>query len=70
MAVTDAEIRMWAMDRALDSFNRKNWADAFLRAGVLCVWAKDGAKPPLLDNGDIDLEKFLENLRNKGGFDG
>ncbi|WP_062142738.1 hypothetical protein [Acetobacter cerevisiae] len=70
MTVTDAELRMWAMYRALDSFNRKNWVDAFLKAGVLYAWAKDGTKPPLLDNGDIDLEKFLENLRSKGGVDG
>ena len=70
MAVTDAEIRMWAMDRALDSFNRKNWADAFLKAIILFNWAKESVAPPLLDNGELDVEKFFASKTNEGGVDG
>ena len=70
MGVTDAEIRMWAMDRALDSFNRKNWDDAFLRAAVLCEWAKLGTPPPLHDDGSLDLDKFFEGKKSAGGENG
>ena len=47
------------MDRALDSFSRKNWQDNFFRAIVLAEWAACGHMPKLNENGNIDVEKWL-----------
>lgn len=55
----DAEIRMWAMDRALDSFDRKNWADCFFRAYVLTQWASSSTVPKFNSDGGIDVEQWL-----------
>ncbi|MFT8718765.1 hypothetical protein [Acetobacter sp.] len=55
----DAEIRMWAMDRALDSFDRKSWEDSFFRACVLTQWASSSKIPKFTSNGGIDVEEWL-----------
>lgn len=70
MATTDPEIRMWAMDRALDSFKRNCWEDNFLRAVVLFEWAKNGTAPPFNGEGEVDFVKFFGAEKDEGGQDG
>lgn len=56
---SDVQIRMWAMDRALDSFSRKDgWRSNFFNALVLYEWATSGDVPPFTEGEstiDIDL---------------
>jgi len=66
------QIRMWALEQALKQ-RRPTWLATFVMAAIFECWARDGSIPPFTEEDQLDMDKWLQNIRDwspKGEADG
>ncbi|MFB9942797.1 hypothetical protein [Gluconobacter oxydans] len=58
--MSEQELRRWAIELTISKLAR-NWFSMFVLSEILIQYIRDGKIPPFDDDGNLDLNKWLEN---------
>ncbi|OUJ04957.1 hypothetical protein [Gluconobacter sp. DsW_058] len=60
--MSDKELRRWAIELVISKLPR-SWLSMFIISEILVEYIRDGKLPPLNDENNLDLSKWLENTQ-------